>query len=435
MKKILFLLVFISIFTLSACDALFDTGQTPRMYSEDDIRGFIEEALDQREAENLLNFTEEELITLVEQLMPTTLSQEEIVDIIDTFIPTELTREEVINIIEGLLPEDRYTSVYELDAFQNAVTQMLEEVSQSVIYIETSAGSGSGVIYKRADFTYYVVTNYHVIESELDKPNEASRVIRVMYEENGLLNTIETSDTRVVGGDATTDIAVFTFTSRDRVFPTLSFGDSSEIKPGQFVFAVGNPLGFQYYGTVTQGVISGTTRYYNPRNEPFNAVVIQHDAPMSPGNSGGALVDINGNVIGINFAKIIDSVATNIGFSIPSNTVSRIVSILEEHGSISRPFLGISADVYFNICNVDFGVCVTVLPGGAAENAGLRNNDVIIGIKLEGETEFTSVMNFHDLREAILNLQVGDRVVIQYIRDNNTFESSPTELELHPDDQ
>ncbi len=436
MKKILLLLMFFAVLTLSACEYLFDANETPKMYSESEIRGFIDEALDQRDSENLLNLTEEELNDFIETLLiSTTLTEQEIIHLVESYLPNDLTRGELIDIIEGLLPEDRYNTVYDLEDFENVVTSMLEDVGKSVVYVQTTSGSGSGVIYKRNDNTYYVVTNHHVLREELEKSSESQQNVSVYYERNGLLNVIETSDTRIIGGDATTDIAVFRFTSLNQTFPTLNFGDSSTIKPGQFVYAVGNPLGFQYYGTVTQGVISGTTRYYNPLNDAFNAVVIQHDAPMSPGNSGGALVNLNGEVIGINFAKIVDSVASNIGFAIPSNTVQRIVNILEEHGSISRPFLGISADVYFNTCNVEFGVCVNVIAGGAAANAGLQNGDVIIGLKLEDSSEFIEILNFHDLREAILNLQVGDRVIIQYTRNGTTFESSPTELDVHPDDQ
>lgn len=435
MKKLMVVLIILMTFTLSACEYLFDADETPKMYSESEIRGFIEEALDQRDSENLLNLTEEEVTIIIQSLLTPTLTEDEIVDLVESYLPNELTRSELLEIIESLLPEDRYTAIYDFEDFENTVTQMIEQVSQSVVYIQTSSGSGSGVIYKREGNTYYVVTNHHVIREELEKPRENQRNISVYYERNGLLNIIETSDTTTIGGDATTDIAVFTFTSANQSFPVAQFGDSSAIKPGQFVFALGNPLGFQYYGTVTQGVVSGTTRYYNPLNDAFNAVVIQHDAPMSPGNSGGALVDLSGRVIGINFAKIVDSVASNIGFAIPSNTVQRIVSILEEHGSITRPFLGISADVYFNTCNVDFGVCVNVLEGGAAANAGLQDGDVIIGFKLENEDAFMEILNFHDLREAILNLQVGDRVIIEYIRNGVTYQSAPTELDVHPDDQ
>ncbi len=435
MKRLFFLLLIFFTLTLSACEYLFEADETPKMYSENEIRGFIEEALDQRDSENLLNLTEEEVTLIIQSLLTPTLTESEIINLVESYLPNELTRDELIAIIEASLPEDRYTTIYDFEDFENTVTEMIERVSRSVIYVQTSSGSGSGVIYKREGDTYYVVTNHHVIREELEKPNENQRNINVYYERNGLLNIIETSDTRTVGGDATTDIAVFTFTSPNQSFPVAQFGDSSVIKPGQFVYALGNPLGFQYYGTVTQGVVSGTTRYYNPINDAFNAVVIQHDAPMSPGNSGGALVDLSGKIIGINFAKIIDSVAANIGFAIPSNTVERIVTILEEQGSIQRPFLGISADVYFNVCNVDFGVCVNVIQGGAAANAGLIDGDVIIGFKLEGEETFTEILNFHDLREAILNLQVGDRVIIQYIRNSITYSSSPTELDVHPDDQ
>ena len=138
------------------------------------------------------------------------------------------------------------------------------------------------------------------------------------------------------------------YANEDNVIP---FGDSNDIELGQFVYAIGNPLGFDYYGTITSGIVSGLATY----------------------------------------AQI-------------------------------------------NTCGLDYGVCVTVQVGGAAANAGLQDDDVIIGYKNALDTEFIEINNFNDLREAILNSSVGEVIIIRYVRDGEVIESIPTELGKHPDD-
>jgi serine protease Do len=213
----------------------------------------------------------------------------------------------------------------------------------------------------------------------------------------------------------------------------IPFGNSNEIELGQFVYAIGNPLGFEYYGTVTSGIISGKARYVN--DGEFDATLLQHDAAISPGNSGGALLNSNGELIGINNMKLVEDSVSNIGFAIPANTVKRIVTDLEDDGEITRPYLGISTAAQINACGLDYGVCINVQEGGAADNAGLEDGDVIIGYKLSTEADYKEINNFNDLKEAILNSSVGDTVIIKYIREGVILESTPTELGVHPDDQ
>jgi serine protease Do len=165
--------------------------------------------------------------------------------------------------------------------------------------------------------------------------------------------------------------------------------------------------------------------------------LIQHDAAISPGNSGGALIDLNGRLVGINNLKIVEQDVSGIGFAIPSNTVQRIIEDLEEDGVVTRPYLGITTFAQVNDCGLDYGVCVTVQNGGAADNAGLEDGDVIIGWKniTTGMEDFLAVNNFNDLREAILNSSVGDTVVVLYVRNGIEYESAETVLDVHPDDQ
>ncbi len=340
------------------------------------------------------------------------------------------TEQELIDLIETLLPKSYQRVDYDLKTFQEAIITMSEQNRDAVIGIQvyeqpfSSPKTGSGVIYKKDLGTYYVVTNHHVIE--------AAQNIEVVYERQGLLFTIPQSDIRIIGSDATTDLAVITFQST-RNFNTAVFADSYETRIGQIVFAMGNPLGFNYYGTLTMGVISGLSRYVS--SSDLEVPFIQHDASISPGNSGGALFDINGHLIGINNMKIINDLASNIGFAIPSNTVYRIIQDLETYGTVRRPYLGVSAMLQVSDCNQEFGVCIHVQSGGAAEEALLNNRDIIIGYKIDSWPVYIDINNFNDLREAILNSQVGDRVSLRFIRDETVYESPYAILKLHPSDQ
>jgi len=339
------------------------------------------------------------------------------------------TEQELIELIESLLPEAYQRVEYDLDSFENALIEMIDANRDAVIGIRSfegvfaAGGTGSGVIYKKDGGTYYVVTNDHVIENH--------QRLEIVYERNGMLFTID-QNIEVLGTDPTTDLAVLTFES-SRNFNVATFADSYQLEVGQFVFAIGNPLGFDYYGTLTMGVVSGLARYVS--GSELEVPFIQHDASLSPGNSGGALFDINGNLVGINNMKITDRLAANIGFAIPSNTAMRIIQDLEENGIVQRPFLGVSALAQVSDCGQDFGVCITVQSGGAAEEATLSTGDIIIGYKVEGWDDYVDILNFNDLREAILNSQVGEHVSLRYIRNETTYESPLVPLRLHPDDQ
>ncbi len=341
------------------------------------------------------------------------------------------TEQELIQLIESLMPEAYENVHYDLESFEEVLTDMIERNKDAVVGLRvtgtlfTGGGStGSAVVYRKEGSTFYAVTNHHVIENY--------RSIEVVYERNGMLFTVENRNVEVLGKDKTTDLAVLTFKANDN-FPVVSFADSYELKPGRFAIAVGNPLGFDYYGTVTLGVVSGLSRYV-PGSE-FEVPFIQHDAAISPGNSGGALFDINGNLIGINNMKIVSDKADNIGFAIPSNTVSRIIADLEEKGYVERPYLGVRAMAQVSDCNQPFGVCLSdVQSGGGAEEAGLREGDIIVGYKLEDWDDYVDILNFNALREAILNSQVGDRVSLRYYRNDTLQETDYVTLQIHPDD-
>jgi serine protease Do len=340
------------------------------------------------------------------------------------------TEAELIALMEELMPEATVETTYDLQSFEAAIEGVVSQARQGVVglFVNTALGngSGSGVIYKYDGTHYYLVTNEHVVADYTS--------VSIVYERNGLLFEILNEDVEVLGMDEITDLAVVRFESPVD-FHIVPFADSYDLIPGQFVFAIGNPLGFDYYGTVTMGIISGTARYV--QNGTFDATLIQHDAAISPGNSGGALIDLNGRLVGINNLKIVEQDVSGIGFAIPSNTVQRIIEDLEEDGVVTRPYLGITTFAQVNDCGLDYGVCVTVQNGGAADNAGLEDGDVIIGWKniTTGMEDFLAVNNFNDLREAILNSSVGDTVVVLYVRNGIEYESAETVLDVHPDDQ
>jgi len=392
MKKMLLIFVgILFVFTMSACSEFMATGDNT--ITEDELRELIVEVINEQSVDK------------------------------DSY-----TQEELQALIESLLPENTYETTYELDAFQDAVISMLAEVRDGVLGVSVTTadggGTGSGVVYKREGNEYYMVTNEHVVEGATQ--------ITIVYEKNGLLFEISSSFIELLGADPVTDLAVLKFTSTES-FSVIPLSDSYDLALGEFVYAIGNPLGYDYYGTVTMGVVSGLARFVN--DGTFDATLLQHDAAISPGNSGGALVNINGELVGINNMKLVQDFVSGINFAIPSNTVKRVVEDLEDDGIVTRPYLGISTYATVNVCGLDYGVCVDVQPLGAAEDAGLQNGDVIVGYKTQDMSEFLDIYNFNDLREAILNSAVGDEVVLRYYRDGTIYESDPAVLNVHPDDR
>ncbi len=282
--------------------------------------------------------------------------------------------------------------------------------------------SGSGVIYKHDldNGVYYMITNNHVVDG-------AEKLSVVLPDQTYV-------DATLVGTDPVTDIAVITFNSTLSL-PTVEFADSDKLQVGQFAIAIGNPLGYDYYGSVTSGIVSGLARdlpidYNNDGIIDWDATLIQHDAAISPGNSGGGLFDIHGKLIGINNMKIVDSDVSNIGFAIPSNTVSYIASQLEEFGQVVRPSLGITglavSDIIQNNAylgksdsnyiplpdGVTSGVYVnTIVDNSSSTNSGLQSGDII--------TKYNDVNidSFTDLKLQIDNAKVGDQVTLTVNRD------------------
>ncbi len=277
------------------------------------------------------------------------------------------------------------------------------------------AGTGSGVVYKKSGGKAYIVTNNHVIEGASELEVTLSDGTKLPAE--------------LIGSDPWTDLAAITVDG-DKVKTVAEFGKSSTLKPGEPVIAIGNPLGLQFSGSITQGIISGLERTIEvdinkDGQTDWNTQVIQTDAAINPGNSGGALVNMSGQVIGINSMKIAEAAVEGIGLSIPIDSVIPIITDIEQYGEVKRPFLGVNLASVEEISQyhqqntlklpngVTSGVAITgVQSGSPADKAGIKEFDVII--EMDGE----KVNDVVELRQYLYNeKKVGEKVKLTFYRD------------------
>jgi len=270
------------------------------------------------------------------------------------------------------------------------------------------SGSGSGVIYKIEGDKAFIVTNNHVIEG--------AEKLEVSLESG------ETTTATLVGKDALSDLAVLTIDAK-YADTSLEFGDSDKLRAGDDVIAIGNPLGLDFSGTVTQGIVSAINRSINVKTSAgeWEMNVIQTDAAINPGNSGGALLNTAGEVIGINSLKISESGVEGLGFAIPSNEVVPLIEEMTANGQVERPYIGIGlADLnqvprtYLQGLpnEVKAGVVIANIdPESAAGKAGLDVEDIITAIN------GTEVKNSTELRKFLYtNLAVGDKATFTIYR-------------------
>lgn len=261
-------------------------------------------------------------------------------------------------------------------------------------------GTGSGVIISEDG---YIVTNNHVIDG--------AEKLEVTLNDNRKFNA------RVIGTDPNSDIALLKI-SATKLTPII-FANSDNVKVGEWVLAVGNPFGLN--STVTAGIVSAKARGVSKGNNVGIESFIQHDAAVNPGNSGGALVNVNGELIGIN-TMIYSQTGNYAGhsFAIPSSVVNKIVTDIKQYGSVQRAVLGIQFTELDddkakeeNITATTEGIYVNkVTDRSAAKEAGLREGDVIIGIN------GTEIKNRGQMLEEMSKLRPGDKATVKYIRDN-----------------
>ena len=276
-------------------------------------------------------------------------------------------------------PSDQFL----LDAYSTTVSSVADAVGPAVAMVALEGkGHGSGVVISQDGL---VITNSHVVGKATE--------VRVNLPDGGRLSA------RVLGSDPDTDLAILK--ADGSALPIALLGDSGLLRRGQIAIAIGNPLGFE--STVTAGVISALGRSLrSPSGRPIEDV-IQTDAALNPGNSGGALVASNGEVIGVNTAMIAG--AQGICFAVASNTVRLVLSEVLQHGAVRRAWLGLAADTVAiprrvadaaHISTRSAAVLHSIVEGGPAERAGVKEGDVLLtldGRPVEGPGPLLRMLN------------------------------------------
>ena len=306
------------------------------------------------------------------------------------------------------------------DARNTPIVQAAKKIGPSVVgitnkavtrdwfnrQVEVDQGTGSGVIFRKDG---YIVTNNHVVKGAKD--------ITVALADGRTLQAT------LVGTDPYTDLAVIKVDADD--LPAAEFGDSDGIMVGEPAIAIGNPMGLEFQGSVTAGVISALNRTLNIGDNRVK--LLQTDAAINPGNSGGALVNADGQVIGINSAKLAAAGVEGMGFAIPINTVKPIIDELISKGHVDYPYIGVgvldkqtAAQAGYAL-NIDAGIIVMqVDPNSPAASVGIQPKDIIL--KADGkETNKTS-----DLLAAISEHKIGDTMTLTISRGDQTADVNIT---------
>jgi len=294
-------------------------------------------------------------------------------------------------------------------SLQETLIQASEEVAPAVVNIRIiqftydsffrvvpREGQGSGVIFSKEG---YILTNEHVIHE--------AREINVVLPDGREFKG------KLIGSDPSVDLAVVKVTAKN--LPLAKLGNSDKLRPGEFCIAIGNPFGLQ--NTLTFGVISAIGRDIGAAPEKILENLIQTQAPINPGNSGGPLINLEGEVIGINTAII--PYAQGIGFAIPINTAKEIIDELISYGRVIRPWLGIyslcvtpQVKERFNL-SVDSGCyIVEVVPQSPAEKGGIKEGDVIVKVNDQ------DIKTINDFKQIIKTKKVGEEITLLILRED-----------------
>lgn len=293
------------------------------------------------------------------------------------------------------------------------VTEIAKKVGPSIVGIKmqvkstrqssfwgspsSSDSEGSGIIISKDG---YIMTNYHVVQYADPNSNIKNTTLTVYLPDK------REAKAKFIGGDSDNDLALIKIDLTN--LPVAELGDSSEIEVGDLAVAIGNPLGMEFAGSVTSGVISALNRQLKSGDMSMN--LIQTDAAINPGNSGGALLNSKGQVIGINSAKISISGVEGLGFAIPINTAKPIIEQLKNYGYVKgKPLVGISAQEVSEEVSSMYGIpvgvyIVEVSAGGAAEKAGILKGDVLIkldGKKIETMADIDAVKKLHKAGDTV----------------------------------
>jgi S1-C subfamily serine protease len=314
--------------------------------------------------------------------------------------------EKIQNIPSVEMKKDHNSDLELLDAYSRAVVNVVDTMAPAVVSININwrirergmeqGGAGSGFLFTPDG---YILTNSHVVHN-------ATKFYVVLNDNNKL-------DAELVGEDPATDLAIVKVNASGLAFANL--GDSGGLRVGQLVIAVGNPLGFQ--STVSTGVISAVGRHLRSPDGRLIENIVQHTAPLNPGNSGGPLVDSRGRVIGINVAMIY--MAQNINFSIPANTAQWVVSEILTNGRVRRAYLGIAARSreldrrlarFYNLENRSAVEIQVIEPSTPADRSRLREFDLIVAINGQ------RVENVDDLHKFLARHPLGEEISLTVIR-------------------
>ncbi|MCY6356585.1 trypsin-like peptidase domain-containing protein [Clostridium sp. ZS2-4] len=316
---------------------------------------------------------------------------------------------EISKINENNLNNKNTISNIETEIPSNTIGRVAEMVGPAVVGITSSTrdtlnveskSTGSGIIF---DPNGYIVTNYHVIDGA-DQINVK------------LANSGKSLNAKYIGFDATSDLAIIKIEAKN--LPTAKFGDSSKVRVGDVAIAIGNPIGEEFAGSVTAGIISALNRKIQYGGSVYK--VLQTDAAINPGNSGGALCNAMGEVIGINSLKLGGSIQQNIegiGFAIAINEANHIVEQIMKYGRVARPRIGIYGKDAVSEENKNIkGVYVQeVVKNSGAAAAGIRPTDIII--ELDGK----KITGFQELLAIIEKHKIGDIVKCKIWRNGNTI--------------
>lgn len=305
----------------------------------------------------------------------------------------------------------------------SVVEAVAKKVTPSVVGIRTTtsvqsffgnseaSGEGSGVVYSKDG---YIVTNYHVISGAIESSNGKIEVFL------GDLDTKAYTAT-VVGYNISTDLAVIKIDAKN--LTAIEIADSSKLNVGQYVITVGNPGGLEFMDSVTYGVISGLNRVVSSDS---SVSLIQTDAAINPGNSGGALVNVNGELVGINSSKIVSEEFEGMGFAVPSNLVVEICNKIIENENSPEPYLGITLSEKYTSSVLSFygypsgAVVLSVFEGSPAYNAGIRRGDII--------TSFNGkdVKDYEVFDDLISQTKPNDKVPLEIYRNGRTYSTTVT---------
>lgn len=315
---------------------------------------------------------------------------------------------------------------------EEAMEDAIDKVYDAVLCIEVMSddgsviSSGTGFVYAKDDKYGYVLTNAHVVSNGKNV--------------QGLMSDNEAATLTILGTDTYTDLAVLRMDVK-YVKQVASIGDSKNTKVGNTVFTVGSPLGSSYAGTVTKGILSGKERLIETSSsnagaltgESYIVKVLQTDAAISPGNSGGPLVNLAGDVIGITSLKLVDEQVEGMGFAIPIEDAMNYVDVLEQGKTIERPIVGVQIldltnkyALYRYGINVDSNIkagiiLVKVNSGYPASDGGLKDGDIIT--KIDGN-DITTVSEF---KYELYKHSIGDTIEVTYYRNGK---ENKTKLKL-----